>query len=166
VIYNSLALPLHSRTATTPHVCSFQWLQARNSFVEYRQTLPPTASSSSLTHCCTTGVRRACDSVMQSPSQSPRQQCLEHAGTPSPLQDVSNCLHYLPVENPNAGSSLEQERAELIQCEQHAALQETPSHCRRRIPGQTENRVPSPTPGPSQARQQQVWGSPNCFYGA
>jgi hypothetical protein len=167
-IYNNfLALALHSRTATTPHVRSFQWLQAQNSFVDYRQTPPPTASSSSLTHRRTTGIRHARDSMMQSPSQSPRRRRLEHAGIPSPLRDASNCLHYPPAENPNAGSSSEQEHAELreLQRERHAALQETPSRRRRRIPGQTENRVPSPTPGPSQARQQQVWGSPNYFYG-
>ncbi|KAJ7670724.1 hypothetical protein DFH06DRAFT_1125018 [Mycena polygramma] len=112
---------------------------------------PPTASSSSLVHRQTSGVRHARIDASRSPYQSPRQRHLQRSGGQrSPFRDIAN---FPPPQNTAAGPSAEQERSHAREAERErqAALQETPSRRRRRVPGQAENRAPSPTPGAQQA---------------
>ncbi|KAJ7021409.1 hypothetical protein C8F04DRAFT_1195533 [Mycena alexandri] len=114
----------------------------------YLMLSPPPTASSSLAQRRTSGARQARNTALRSPYQSPREHRLHRVNGASPLRDVTNIPQ---AENAAAGPSLERERADLrnAERERQAALQETPSRGRRRIPGQAENRAASPTSGGS-----------------
>ncbi|KAJ6528582.1 hypothetical protein B0H19DRAFT_1274798 [Mycena capillaripes] len=117
----------------------------------------PTASSSPLAQCRTSGVLQARNNAIRSPYQSPRDQRAN--ALRSPLRSVLN-IPRPQVRDTTAGPTIEQERSDVREAERkrQAALQETPSRRRRRVPGQTENHAPSPTLGASQAQQMRPLG--------
>ncbi|KAJ6530289.1 hypothetical protein B0H19DRAFT_1109041 [Mycena capillaripes] len=104
-----------------------------------------TASLSPLAQRRTSGVRQVHNNVFRSPYQSLREQRVNALRSP---------LYYCWINDKAGVFQRQRGRAQAASC----VAGDSESRRRRRVPGQTENRAPSPTTGASQAQQMRLLG--------